>query len=278
MLGSIALAFQKCPKLSNLVIECFGQQHGFGINERQDRFYHDLRTLVNERMRFSYQWCLESMRFDIWDILKSIHDVNGTLNSLVLLDISTKCVDNWNMPPTKIFCNLKHLRHLGWSINFLPQILACAPELESLGVDGSLHAWISCSLQSIIGKSLLRKLRACSFNHLVLEQDDLAQFLLRHSNTLQDLRITKETWYNSIDWSSFVERMRGQLPYLRGLEDSYELWTWSSGCLSGPQHTPLLTGADLMQDHEHGLKAGPMAVEDGLWEEYEKVFFPEKFY
>lgn len=136
MLNSIALAFQKCPKLSNLIIECYGQHNSdFGAEEKQDRYYHDIHPVPTvSRYRL---WRLESMRLDIWDILKPVHDVERMLSSLVLLDKFVTCSRNWTMPTTTIFQTLKHLRHLGSYSNFFKQIVARAPELQSIGILGS---------------------------------------------------------------------------------------------------------------------------------------------
>jgi hypothetical protein len=273
MLDTIALAFRRCPKLSNLVIECFAKQDGTEMNEKHDRFFCDIKEAVDGCQRPWYRWYLESMSFNPWDILKPVHDANGTLDSLLLLDVRITCPPNWSMPTTTIFQNLKHIRMVDIPLRILPSILACAPALESIGIDGAYHGWVQCSLQSLIGGSMLRNLRACSFNRMMFQEDDLVQFLLQHSDTLQDLRITNQAHISVVNWSSLISRVQGRLPNLRGRESSRGQWTmWGRKAA-----IPVLRGADMLQDEEDGRETDPMELEDGLWEEYEEFFFPEKF-
>lgn len=276
MLDSIALAFQKCPKLSNLVIECYGQDMDSPrTNEKQERFHRDVHPVAaGDWVEFN-RWFLESMQFDIWDMLKPAHDVNRVLDSLVLLDMRTTC--DQKFPTTTIFDSLKHLRYRGSSASFLPQIVACAPELESIGILGRYNNFDKFILQSLVGRSVLKNLRACSLNVLAFDENDLASFLLRHSDTLQTLRIAggNRAAY-AIDWRSFATQVRGELPNLRRLEISDLMAMHQMHQLGGWVVRLPITGADILQDHGHDLETGPMEIEDGLWEDYEKMFFPDK--
>ena len=276
MLNVIALAFQKCPRLSNLIIECYGQ-HDFGLreDERQDRFYQDIHPVLGKHIYASWRWRLDSMQFDIWDILKPAHDVDRPLSSLVLLDRHITCPSDWTIPTTKIFQSLKHLRHLGNSSNFLQQIVARAPGLESIGILGSPYSRDMCSLHSLIGQPALQRIRTFGLNRLALVQADLVPLILRHASTLQHLSIKNETYDSRVDWPSFARRVRGQLPSLRrvelfGLCQSFRPWLPVSVIGSN------ITGADLLQNHAYDLETGSVEVEDGLWEDYEKLFFSEK--
>jgi len=278
MLDSIALAFQSCPKLSNLIIECYGQHvSGMGTDERQNRFYHDIHPAPVNKPSSWHKWRLDSMQLNIWDILKPIHNANRALDSLVLLDVHIGCPRSWIMPTTEIFRSLKHLRHLGSSSNFLHQIVARAPELESIGILGSPYSRDVCSLQSLFGNSVPQHLRACSLNRLALVEADLVTFLLRHSSTLQDLRIVKETWPSTMSWASFARRVQGRLPNLRRVDVSdlkcSRIQQWPNVWVA----VPAITRDDLLQNHAYDLETGPMEVMDGLWEEYEKLFFPGEY-
>lgn len=217
------------------------------------------------------------MRLDIWDILKPVHDLDRTLSSLVLLDNLVTCSSNWTMPTTTIFQNLKHLRHLGSYSNFFKQIVARAPELESIGVLGSPNTGGLCSLQSLFGKSVPQHLRACSLNRLAFVEADLVTFLLRHSSTLQDLRIIKETWASMMNWAVFARRMQGRLPNLRRVDISDLKHSRVQSLPHGWMYVPIITGDDLLQNHAYDLETGPMEVKDGLWEDYEKLFFPGEY-
>jgi hypothetical protein len=278
MLDSIALAVRKCPKLCNLIIQHHEkQEHGLRRPKKQDYFYQGLNLTIGKHSRYLWASAFESMRFSIWDLLRPFHVVDRALNSLVILDQYLTYPQGWNMPTTTIFQNLKHLRHLGGFSTFLSHIVARAPELESIGVLGTDEGWNACALQVLIGGTVLGKLRGCSLNRLAHGQDDLAEFLLRQFNTLQHLRITNESRNSSMDWNAFLSRVQGQLPNLRRVEISAlkqyaPQWT--------PQHgwgaPPPITGADLLRDHAHDLETGPMEIENGLWEDYEEQFFPEK--
>lgn len=276
MLNSITLAFQKCPKLSNLVVECYGQHDdGLREDERQDRFYHDIHPVLSKHIYDPWRWRLDSMQFDIWDILKPAHDVDRSLSSLVLLDTLITCSRDWTMPTTTIFKNLKHLRHLGPCSNFVQQIVARAPELESIGILGTLFGRDTCSLQSLVGQTALEHLRILGLNRLALVQADLIPFLLRHASTLQNLSITNETYESRVNWPSFARRVRGQLPNLRRLELAFLYQSFRPWLPAGAIGTNI-TGADLLENHAYDLETGPMEIEDGLWKDYEKLFFPEK--
>jgi hypothetical protein len=275
MLDSIALAFQRCPKLRNFIVECSRQQNGFDMEGKQDRFYQDIHTKVTERARSQMRWWLGSMRFDIWDLLKPVHDVNRALNSLALLDTTIWSPQNWSLPSTTILHSLKHLRHFGYSSRFLPSIAACAPELESIGMLGTPNSWHIRSLQSLLGGLVLEHLRACSLNRVALVEADVVPFLLRHSRTLQDLRIKNEIYTSRVDWISFAQSVRGQLPNLRRIEISSmrsrgQVWASPHGWTT----IPTITAADLLQDHEYDLETGPSEIVDGLWKDYEQPFFP----
>lgn len=280
MLNSIALAFQKCPRLSNLIIECYGQHNSsLDAETKQNRVYHSEIHPVPVRSGYVNLWRLDSMRLDIWDILKPVHDVDRALSSLVILDNLLTCSRNWTMPTTTIFQNLKHLRHLGSYSDFFKHIVASAPELESIGILGSPHSGETCSLQSLFGKSVPQCLRTCSLNRLGLVEADLVTFLSRHSNTLQSLTIVKETWSyrGTLNWTSFAQRIQGQLPNLRRLNVSELRYQRVQLTAYGWTHAPIITTNDLLQNHAHDLETGPMEAMDGLWEDYENLFFPGEY-
>jgi hypothetical protein len=208
MLDIVALAFQNCPKLSNLIIESHDEYRDiFRPRKKQVHVYRDLRPVATERGLYNYRRCLCSMQLDIWDILKPVHDVNRALKSLVLLDRYLTCPPSWSIPTTSIFQSLKYLRHHGSSSDFLAGIVASAPKLESIGIIGEDGGWQRCTLQSLIGRHRLENLRACTLTRLAFEEDDLVQFFLRHSNTLRVLRIHRENYASTVNWPSFVIRV-----------------------------------------------------------------------
>jgi hypothetical protein len=277
MLDGIALAVQRCPRLSNLIVQHHGKQdHGIGLDSEQGYIYHNVDLRAGKHARYLSPFSFDSMRFSIWRLLKPFHVVGRALNSLVLLDEFITCPRGWIMPSTTVFQNLKHLRFLGSFSIFLSQIVARAPELESIGVHGKKGGWNACALQLLIGESVLRKLRACSLSRLAQGEDDLVEFLLRHSNSLQHLRITNESESSTLNWAGFVLRMRGQLPNLRRAElrglKPPRLFVAARGWVN----LRAVNEDDLLQGHVHDLETGPMEIEEGLWEDYEDLFFPDK--
>jgi len=271
MLDSIALAFQRCPKLSNLIIECLGQTPSPGLLHKASRSYHDIQTEVVA----DPEMYLTSMSYCIWDILKPVHDTNRALKSLVMLDRYITSPQDWSMPTTTIFRNLKHLRYDGRTSGFLASITTRATQLQSIGITGTYSDDFG-SLQSLFGGCLLQNLRACSLKHMVLRENDLVQFLLRHSSKLQDLRITRPSWLSRVNWRSFANRVRGRLPNLERVK-IINLAAFTPPLPNGLSATHSLSAADILQDHAYVLDRGPMEVMDGLWEEYEKMFFPGEY-
>lgn len=271
MLEIIALAVQRCPKLSNLIIEGptlnsnDPKEHG-----KQERLFQGLDLATAERA--DYARCLRPMLFCIWDILEPFHRVDRELSSLIMLDRSLTCSRDCNIPTTTIFRNLKHLRYCDRSSQFLASIVACAPKLESIGIVGALGDSRTSSLRSLLGGSVLENLRACSLENLWFDQEDLIQFLLRHSVALQHLRLTNVSIASQMGWAVFANRMRGRLPEIRRVE----LSKLRQRALHYWHYCPTTKGADLLQDPTSELETGPMEIEDGLWEDYEGLFFPEK--
>ncbi|THY68909.1 hypothetical protein D6C86_10004 [Aureobasidium pullulans] len=97
MLECIALAFQKCPKLRNLIIDfesAVGDGCGLlknnriacGLIEKRNHFYRDIFSSPATRTGFAHRFYWDHIRFDLWDILKPVHDVDRALESLAVLD------------------------------------------------------------------------------------------------------------------------------------------------------------------------------------------------
>lgn len=135
MLSSVALAFSECPRLKNLIVEChlrreYNTDSSSGMLTKRGQFHRRVPSSNTESSSSKYQWSWESMHFDIWDVLKPVHDANRALNYLVLLDADLACPLEWNPPGTPIFRHLKHHRLVNAPKNFLTHIVASAPELE----------------------------------------------------------------------------------------------------------------------------------------------------
>ncbi|KAG2166834.1 hypothetical protein JADG_006573 [Aureobasidium aubasidani] len=290
MLECIALAFQKCPKLRNLIIDFeseVGDGWGLlknnriacGLIEKRNHFYRDIFSSPATRTGFSHRLYWDYIRFDLWDILKPVHDVDRALESLTVLDsMYSSGSQGWTLPTTSIFRNLKHLRESLCSPDFLISIVACAPKLESLGVvDYQYHRFTASPLQSLLEKTSLKSLRACSLR-CNSDGDAIARFVLRQSGTLQSftLRHMGMLSPSSTMWTSFAARLKGQLPHLKRLKLINLTKPLAFDPTTGfPHPVEFLTPDDILQDHGHELQTGPMELENGLWEDYELRFFPQ---
>ncbi|KAG9656998.1 hypothetical protein KCU64_g5496, partial [Aureobasidium melanogenum] len=274
MLSSIALAFSECPRLKNLIVEChlkrdYEVSSSAGMLEKRRQFHHRVPSSNAENSNSKYQWSWESMHFDIWDVFKPVHDAGRSLNSLLLLDADLAYSLDWTPPDTPIFQTLKHLRQINSPANFLTHIVASAPELESFGTFDRWNRRSYPSMPSLMSGPLLPNLRALSLNRMT-KGKDLAQFLLRQSHTLQHLRID-QGYRGPFDWSRVVADVRGKLPNLRRVE--------FKNLAKGPFRWGManyFTTVDILQDHKHKLESGPIELENGLWEDYEQMFFPAK--
>ncbi|THW84506.1 hypothetical protein D6D15_08811 [Aureobasidium pullulans] len=288
MLECIALAFQKCPKLRSLIIDFEPEiieqwaplaeknRIACGLIEKRNHFYRDIFSSPATRTSFARRLYWDHIRFDLWDILKPVDDADRALKSLTVLDsMYSSGSQHWTLPTTSIFRNLKHLRERCCSPDFLTSIVACAPKLETLGmIDHHNHLYSVSPLQSLLDKTPLNSLRVCSLRSCANE-NSIAQFLLRQSKTVQDLTVRHTpSSMQRRDWTSFASRLRGQMPQLRRV-DLFDLakpriYDTATGLL---QRREFITSNDILEDHEHELQTGPMCIEDGLWEDYESLFF-----
>ncbi|THY13590.1 hypothetical protein D6D00_10103 [Aureobasidium pullulans] len=290
MLECIALAFQKCPKLRNLIID-FEPEVGegwellennrivSGLIEKRNHFYRDIFSSPATRRSFARRLHWDHIRFDLWDILKPVDDVNRALESLTVLeDRYRPGTQGWTLPTTSIFRNLKHLRGSCWSPGFLTSIVACAPKLESLGVvEYHYHRFLASLLQSLLEKTSFKSLRACSLM-CISDGDAIARFVLRQSGTLQSVTLGHMSMPSpsSTMWTSLAARLKGQLPHLKRLKLINLTKPLAFDPTTGfPHPVEFLTPDDILQDHGHELQTGPMELENGLWEDYELRFFPQ---
>ncbi|THX02064.1 hypothetical protein D6D13_08548 [Aureobasidium pullulans] len=290
MLECIALAFQKCPKLRNLIIDFEPEvgdvlrldrnnRNACGLSEKRNHFYRDIFSSPATRTGFARRLHWDHIRFDLWDILKPVHDVDRALESLAVLDsMYSSGSQGWTLPTTSIFRNLKHLRESLCSPDFLISIVACAPKLESLGVvEYHYHRFPASLLQSLLEKTSFKSLRACSLM-CISDGDAIARFVLRQSGTLQSVTLGHMSMPSpsSTMWTSLAARLKGQLPHLKRLKLINLTKPLVFDPTTGfPHPVEFLTTDDILQDHEHELQTGPMELENGLWEDYELKFFPQ---
>ncbi|THW09031.1 hypothetical protein D6D23_10066 [Aureobasidium pullulans] len=290
MLECIALAFQKCSKLRNLIIDLEPEvgdvlrldrnnRNACGLSEKRNHFYRDIFSSPATRRSSARRLYWDHIRFDLWDILKPVDDVDRALDSLTVLDtLYDSGTLGWTLPTTSIFRNLKHLRESRCSPDFLISIVACAPKLESLGIiDYRYHHSMAFALRDLLEKTSSKSLRACSLM-CISDGDAIARFVLRHSGTLQSFTLGDVSMISpsSTMWTSLAARLKGQLPHLKRLKLINLTKPLVFDPTTGFRHpVEFLTTDDILQNHEHELQTGPMELENGLWEDYELRFFPQ---
>ncbi|KAH0281271.1 hypothetical protein KCU91_g342, partial [Aureobasidium melanogenum] len=276
MLTAIALIFQKCSKLSNLVLDSHrGRIDDCALVEKRQQFLSNIlgSTIPGERFGSAGIWI--PMRFTLGDIFKPVHDANRALNSLVLLDPGLETSQMWKPPALSILQSLKHFRQSDCSPDILTFVVASAPNLESFGTIERRVPYTS-SLSALMSIPPLSKLRACSLS-CARGRDDLAGFLLRHASTLQQLRVCNGRSYDPGYWNSFSTQIKGKLRNLRRVElVNIEIGPATYNAETRLWSYNLMAEKDILQDHEHELETGSAQVYDGLWEDYEQLFFPEK--
>ncbi|KAI4729338.1 hypothetical protein E4T49_02875 [Aureobasidium sp. EXF-10728] len=261
MLESITLAFQKCPQLKNLIVDYTEFETNGSALVKKRRHFYTAEIPLSTKFSGPYSpW--NCMTFTVWELFKPIHDADRALESLVLL--RPQLLYGRTLP-TSIFSSLKHLRAERCTQSFLKFVAASASGLESFGTHGLdwYPRYHSSSIEFLKSLPPLQNLRACSLKQIHNEDDDLVQFLLRQSTTLQQLKIT------DADFETLVPRVKGKLPNLRHAQFQ-EVFSHVARTYSKVEV------ADILQNHEHEVETGPMRTEDGLWEDYEQLFFLDK--
>lgn len=274
MFDSIALASQKCVRLKHLIIE-FGGRHQSSseLSKRRIRLcQNDLPSPdTHTTLRFSPEW--EPMTFDVWNLLKPMHEVDRALDSLMMLDARLVCPEISTLPTISIFTSLKHLRENGCPKDFLTFVVSSAPALESFGTIDAFGRPPGSLMSSLMNAPPLLKLGACSLSN-VNDEDSLINFLLRQSDTLRRLRIYHGQYFAGPNWATVAARLKGKLHNLRRIE--LEIGTPTLDSRARLYNYDVMTEKDILQDHEHELKTDPMETYGGLWEDYEKTFFPRR--
>lgn len=236
MLMTIPFVFQKCSKLSNLVLDGrHTHMDDSALVKKRKQFFRSIVGSATSAYGYVRSWVYTG--FNLWEILKPVHEANRALESLVLLDPGLDIRPRCTFRTTSIFQSLKHLRQRGCPPDILTFVVTSAPNLETFGTIEYLAQQTS-SFSALMSVSPLSKLRACSLTCTV-DTTHLVSFLLRHSSTLQRLRICNT--YSQIPggWDSFITQIRGKLRELRrielvGLETGPRIWKsyHGSDCLA----------------------------------------------
>lgn len=277
ILNGIALAFQRCPRLKHLIIESGGiYRNDSALSKSILRVYrNDFPSSATHTIdHFWSSW--DIMTFAISDLLKPIQDADGSLESLALLDSRLVYHQDPTFSVTSIFQNLKHLRECGTPVDFLTSVVAAAPALESFGSLEAYGRQRTSPLSALINGPPLLKLRACSLRG-VDDGDLLVRFLLRQKDSLERLRISGGLYLGRVDWISVATRVKGKLRNLRHVElNNLQIGPPTFSTITRLWSCNFMTEKVILQDHERALETGSMEIEDGLWEDYEQIFFLKK--
>lgn len=246
---NIAHAFRVCPNLVNIVIAHseYGPQH---VMSRKIAMFHSMHPHSDVWIESSSH---DPSEFGLLELPSAVH-------SLTIIDIPFKCIDYSKVASLKSFESLKHIRvtyrflfdnpttKFGFN---LEEAIRKASILETLWVDMP-------SLPSNIfdGDAMLVAVKSDAFRDILLHnitvsEDLLVDFLLRHSQSLQQLSIgvTLKTG----TWISTFHRISLQMTALHTLQIAY---------------LRERKGSDIVQLHSHWwLKARNFVTEGGKLQE-----------
>ncbi|KAI5244951.1 hypothetical protein E4T43_03520 [Aureobasidium subglaciale] len=260
MLDTIALAFRNCPKLEDLVIT------------RGHHTLSDDSSGNKNRRRFcklsTGKLVPGNVQFAVSDLFRPIVEVARALNSLTLLGVHSHFDEDWTLDDYSIFNNLKHFRQKDCSVTVVAPILAAASALESIGMEQKHppRYWLrDTRMFDVLSVATVNRIRVCG---LALEADEheLARFLLRCSESLQHLKLRSRL--RPEQSTSLAGHVRGQLPNLKSV---YQVQLEG---YNPPSHVfSDLTANFIAENHPHDTEMGPPKIEEGLWEDYEDIFF-----
>jgi hypothetical protein len=238
------------------------------------------------------------LRFGLAELLSTANQYNVRLNSLTIIDIPYKVADYSEIGSLRAFESLKHIRtdytHLGedpkTSFGFnLEEAIHEAKLLETLWI--GMPQWPGeyfdgdTMLQAINSETL----RDVLLKKLAVSEGALVSFLLRHSQSLQQLDLCVTLTAGT--WASVLRRISCQMTALKGLQ-FFGVWlvngSWDdllsdiwcrkarNFLLKGGVPPELCTEQenednyydDHIEQHNRTYRDPP---EDGLWSDYDRV-------
>ena len=191
---TITKAFRVCPNLINIVIACpeIGPRH---VMSRKIAMFQSIRPHSDAWVDSALH---DPSEFGLLELLSAANHQNTGLHSLTIIELPFKCADYTKIASLKSFESLKHIRvsyrylcdnpttKFGFN---LEEAIRDASILETLWVEMP-------SLQSNIfeGDAMLLAVNSEVFRDILLHnvtvsEDLLVDFLLRHSQSLQQLSI-----------------------------------------------------------------------------------------
>ncbi|CAD0086005.1 unnamed protein product [Aureobasidium mustum] len=222
-LGTITYAFRMCPNLVNIVIAPPqpGQSHViFKLLSMFKSIHPHPDAWVDADMHDPFE-------FGLAEILSAADHKNAGLHSLTILDLPFKCADYTEI---ESFGSLERLKHVRIGYTCLPnnpktmfgfnleEAISKANALETI--------WLKMPPQQsrrniLDGDAMLRALdsrflRDVLLIDMVVTEDALVAFLLRHSQSLQQLDI--DLTLSAGNWPSTFRRISCQLTALKRVQ------------------------------------------------------------
>ncbi|KAG9597774.1 hypothetical protein KCU77_g4158, partial [Aureobasidium melanogenum] len=292
-LDTIAYAFKMCPNLVNIVIA--PPQPG------QNHVILKLLSMFKSIHPYPEAWVDADMHdpfeFGLAEVLSAADHKNAGLHSLTIIDLPFKCADYTTIKSLKSFEHLKHVR-IGYNrLPNNPKTMFGFNLEEAIGKASALETlWVAMQPRRrnmLNGDALLhaldsKNLRDVLLDDIVVTEDALVSFLLRHSQSLQQLDIGLAL--SSGNWSSTFRRISGQMTSLKRvqivsvceLEGEEEVTQYSPKWCSEAQDfvlnggvlpVPLPYDDDDDYDEFKGYVGSPLRnsdlPEEGLWEDYD---------
>ncbi|KAK6005407.1 hypothetical protein QM012_007049 [Aureobasidium pullulans] len=290
-LDTIAYAFKMCPNLVNIVI----------APPQPGQHYVILKLLSMFRSIHPHpdSWIdadlHDPLEFSLADVLSAADHQNVGLHSLTVVDLPFKCADYAEIESFKSF---KHLKHVRIGYNRLPDNPVTIFDFnleEAIGQANVLETlWLEMPARRINmfdGNAMLHALnsdflRDVMLNHIVVTEDALVAFLLRHAHSLQQLDIGLAL--SAGNWSSTFRRISCQMTALKKMQFA-DIWEvvgeerkhyspkWCSEARDFVLHggvlpEPLPYDEDDYGDFEEYFEI-PFRTydspEEGLWEDYD---------
>ncbi|KAH0368665.1 hypothetical protein KCU65_g3815, partial [Aureobasidium melanogenum] len=220
-LDTILYAFEMCPNLVNIVVTPTrsGPTHAiFKLLTMFKSIHPHLAAWVDAESH-------DPLEFGLVDVLSAADHKNAGLHSLTIVDLPFKCADYTKVDSFKSFEHLKHVR-IGY--NRLPNnpktmfgfnlegAIGKAKSLETLWIGMPPRRRNMFNGDAMLSALNSECLRDVLLDDIVVTEDALVSFLLRHSQSLQQLDFGLTL--SAGNWSSTFRRISCQMTALKRVQ------------------------------------------------------------
>ncbi|KAG9693901.1 hypothetical protein KCU95_g8688, partial [Aureobasidium melanogenum] len=293
-LDTIAYAFKMCPNLVNIVVA--PPQPG------QNHIILKLLSMFKSIHPHPDAWVdadlHDPFEFGLTEVLSAADHKNAGLHSLTIINLPFKCADYTEVDSFKSFEHLKHVR-IGY--NRLPnnpktmfgfnleEAIGKANVLETIWVEMPPRARNIFNGDAVLHALDSRVLRDVVFGNIAVTENALVNFLLRHTQSLQQFDICSLT-LTAGSWTSTFRRISCQMTALKRVQiveifemeagervSPYTFKWWSEArefiLNGGALSEPLPIDEDEYEDeydeyYERSIRKLDLP-EEGLWKDYD---------